>query len=278
MIELPNEIICQTDLIHQIYESQSDSIDMRDKCILTPQNDNAFEINNQVLENLIPGETSTYISIDSLTTEDAEEINNFPIEFLNSLTPSGMPAHVLKLKVGAIIMLLRNLNSHRGFCNGTRLKILGLSENLINGEIISGPRAGQQMFIPKITLDSQSELPFTMSRKQFPVRLAYCMTINKSQGKHFASLRYKVWHQVKKFPLLLGQTFKKIGIYLPSPVFSHGQLYVAFSRTTKMANISVHISNIPNKQGELMPGRFFTKNIVFKELLWLKLKLNQTNK
>jgi len=50
-----------------------------------------------------------------------------------------------------------------------------------------------------------------MNRIQFPVTLAYCMTIHKSQG----------------------QTFNKVGIYLDSPCFTHGQLYVALSRCTK---------------------------------------------
>ncbi|EFX67519.1 hypothetical protein DAPPUDRAFT_63871, partial [Daphnia pulex] len=47
-------------------------------------------------------------------------------------------------------------------------------------------------------------------RLQFPVLLAFAITITKSQG----------------------QTFDRVGIFLPEPVFSHGQLYVAFSRAT----------------------------------------------
>ena len=71
------------------------------------------------------------------------------------------------------------------------------------------------------------------------------MTINKSQG----------------------QTFKKIGIYLPQPVFSHGQLYVAFSRTSKMSNLRIKILDLDNKQGQLKPNQYFTKNIVYHELV-----------
>jgi hypothetical protein len=64
-----------------------------------------------------------------------------------------------------------------------------------------------------------------------------------------------------------GQTFMKIGIYLPQAVFSHGQLYVAFSRVSKLQNIKVKIDNYLN-QGRLKEDhRVFTRNIVYSELL-----------
>ncbi|GFV76528.1 ATP-dependent DNA helicase [Trichonephila clavipes] len=58
----------------------------------------------------VPSRNVTYFSVDSIIYEDQEEQNNFQVHFLNGITPSGMPPHVLNLKVGAIIMLLRNLN------------------------------------------------------------------------------------------------------------------------------------------------------------------------
>jgi len=53
---------------------------------------------------------------------DIDEAVNYPIEFLESLNPSGLPAHRLILKVGACIILLRNLDPPR-LCNGTRLQV-----------------------------------------------------------------------------------------------------------------------------------------------------------
>jgi len=69
------------------------------------------------------------------------------------------------------------------------------------------------------------------------------------------------------FLKIIGQTFKKIGIYLPMPVFSHGQLYVAFSRTSKLSNLRIKILDFEGKQGQLQPNKFFTKNIVYEALI-----------
>ena len=64
------------------------------------------------------------------------------------------------------------------------------------------------MLIPRICLlPSKEEIPFNMRRKQFPIRLGFAMTFNKSQG----------------------QSYNEVGVYLPTPVFSYGQ-YVALSR------------------------------------------------
>jgi hypothetical protein len=65
-----------------------------------------------------------------------------------------------------------------------------------------------------------------------------------------------------------GQTFKKLGIYLPNPVFSHGQLYVAFSRVSKFSDIKVKVFQT-NTQGKLFKGdeRIYTRNIVYRGLL-----------
>ncbi len=61
-----------------------------------------------------------YYSVD--TVLEKEDAVHFPIEFLNSLTPTGVPPHKLILKIGAPIILMRNL-SPPTLCNGTRLQI-----------------------------------------------------------------------------------------------------------------------------------------------------------
>lgn len=166
------------------------------------------------------------------------------MEFINSLTPSGMPPHQLNVKVGCVVMLLRNLSLKDGLCNGTRLMVRNLRANVIDCEILTGIRRGDRVLIPRVSLcPNDTNLPFQIKRTQFPLRLSYALTINKSQG----------------------QTFEKVGIFLRRPCFSHGQLYVAFSRARSFAAVKVKV--VSTYQQGYVGNRCFTKNVVFPQVL-----------
>nr|XP_047123764.1 uncharacterized protein LOC105849148 [Hydra vulgaris] len=122
----------------------------------------------------------TPTNVDSLAINE-EVVDRLPVEFLNSLTPSGMPVHCLKINIGAVVMLLRNLDLKGGLCNGTRLMVRALHNNYFDGQVLTGVAAGNRILVPRIQLAlSDSNLPFILKRRKFPVRLAYSMTINKS--------------------------------------------------------------------------------------------------
>ena len=80
--------------------------------ILAPKNDDSTFINTDIL-NRIPAEQITYHSYDNILCDDDNEINSYPVEFLNSLTLSGLPPHKLVLKVNCIVLLIRNLNTRK---------------------------------------------------------------------------------------------------------------------------------------------------------------------
>ena len=67
----------------------------------------------------------------------------YALEFLRSLQILGLPPGDLRLKVGVLIILLRNLNPSKGLCNGTQLICRGLYSKVIDAEVITGPQVGR---------------------------------------------------------------------------------------------------------------------------------------
>ena len=101
-------------------------------------------------------------SIDQIICEPGEDSSEYPTEFLNTLLASGLPSHELNLKVGAIVMLLRNMDIKNGLCNGIRLKIMRIFPNILDCEIVTGRSMGKRILLPKVRLEPTDEIfPFT---------------------------------------------------------------------------------------------------------------------
>jgi ATP-dependent DNA helicase PIF1 len=78
-------------------------------------------------------------------------------------------------------MLLRNLNKNLGLCNGTRLMIEKLGDNVTDAATITGSNIGDMVYTRRIVLStSDPKWPFVLHKRQVPVRICYAMTINKS--------------------------------------------------------------------------------------------------
>ncbi|CAN1812464.1 ATP-dependent DNA helicase PIF1 [Linum perenne] len=223
-ITVPRKFLIQSkhnaieQLITRVYPSFQQSYQsleyIKARAIVTPTNAVVSEINNLLLDQ-IPGSSKKYFSADSLSTTNSNTATlqlEYPLEFLNSLSFNGVPEHILDLKPYVTVMLLRNINPAAGMCNGTRILLTHLGDYVLRGLI---------------------------KRRQFPIRICYAMTINKSQG----------------------QTLDHVGLYLPKPVFSHGQLYVAVSRVRSADGLHVLIQN-----PQSMPEDT-TRNIVYHEVL-----------
>ena len=183
---------------------------------------------------MLPGEATVLTSADS--TCEPKDSTRFPVELLNKLTPAGLPPHHLYIKKGMVLMLLRNLSPKHGLCNGTRLILNKATRILLYCKIASGDHAGKEVLIPRVELKHQDEQFIPWNRRQFPVRPAFAMTINKSQG----------------------QTLKQVGVWLEEPVFTHGQLYVAASRVGNPQHLLFAVKK--SDAGK-------TRNVAYKEIL-----------
>ena len=136
---------------------------------------------------------------------------------------------------------MRNIDKYNGLCNGTSLIVTRLEKHVIEASIISENNISSRVLIPRNTITpSDSNLPFTLCRRQFPIMLAFALTINKSQG----------------------QSLLNVGLYLPKPVFTHGQLYVAISRVRSKTGLKILILD---GEGNTTCK---TSNVVYKEVFY----------
>ena len=120
-------------------ENMADKDYITSRAILSTRNDWVDRINMKMIGSFQGGEVE-YHSFDSAVNDPH---NYYPSEFRNTLTPNGLPPHVLKLKVGCPIILLRNIDPGNGLCNGTRLVVCGFQRNTIDAEIVLGQHAGK---------------------------------------------------------------------------------------------------------------------------------------
>ena len=112
--------------------------------ILAPTLEIVEEVNEFMLS-LIPRDEKYYFSSDSPCHSDEDyEIQGerFTPEFLNEIKYSRIPNHKLRLKVGVLVMLLRNLDKINELCNDARLQVKQLGKNVITATILTDKNYG----------------------------------------------------------------------------------------------------------------------------------------
>ena len=244
-VNVPNDLLFKStldDLIDWVYPNISDAThtDLRwtsRRAIICPTNATVDVVNHKTMKKF-PGEEIVFRSYDSVETDSYA----YPVEFLNTLMPSGLPPHKVILKPGCPIMLMRNMDPHKGHCNGTKYVVTRLHNNIIEAEVSGGAFQGNRIFIPRIKMKpTDGTYPFELTRKQFPVRPCFGITSNKSQG----------------------QTLERVGLYIDRPFFSHGQYYVGKSRVGAKSGLRILVTD-GVYQGK--PG-VWTDNVVYPEVL-----------
>ena len=128
-------------------------------------------------------------SADSVVGEGGE---TFTTEFSNEQNPAQYPPHQLSVKIGAPVVILRNLRS-AGVSNGQRATLLGVSPNR---RFLSLSITDKVILIPRIDFPLPIKVApgVQLQRRQFPVRLAFALTIHKSQGQTLQKVVVDVPH------------------------------------------------------------------------------------
>ena len=251
IIEVPSEMCLDSkdevvDAVFDDFEANIGDADyFKSRILLAATNEIVNEINDEMVER-IPGDLHTFRSIDSVGDLDSQTM--FPTEFLNSLSLSGLAEHELKLKVNTVVILMRNMDIKAGHCNGTRylVKHIGQYRLVLHKLDAKEGDKNKMLILPRIPMRYGGvSFPFELTRLQFPLKIAFALTINRAQG----------------------QSAIKCGILLPKNVWTHGQIYVAFSRCGNPNNVFVWAEQSQFKDYDLEDGKKYVKNVVYREVI-----------
>ncbi|KAI3636479.1 hypothetical protein MIR68_005831 [Amoeboaphelidium protococcarum] len=202
--------------------------------IITPLNKDAIDINDTCLNQML-GEERVSVGRNVLQNGN-HEINE---EALANINSAKLPPTVLRMKVGCPLIITQNINVKAGLCNGTLVKLINYSRNLLIVEILSGKFQGTLHALPRINcIDTKAMFGIELMRIQFPVKLAFAVTINK----------------------IMGQTLDKVGLYLKNQCFAHGQLYVGLTRVRRSTDICIY-SELPLLQNVVYQA-IFQNNLI----------------
>ena len=206
-------------------------------CCLT---NSAVDEHNAAVLNKMQGKLLEFYSFNQMSSEDVGSHHRglLSTDFMSQINQPGVPPHILRLKIGCVCTVERNLLLTEKVAHNTKVILEKVAKHYLE---VLDPATKRHHLIPRITF--MVRLPktsLTFTRRQYPLRLAYAVTVNKSQG----------------------QTLSMSVVDLRTDPFAHGQLYVALSRVKCRKDILVLSS-----PEDVHQRTAHTTNVVYKELL-----------
>jgi len=204
---------------------------------------------NNIIQRLNQNEARVFRSTNKLADVDDQYgylQNMFQLDTVNEeLDDSDIPNHILRLKLNDVCLLTTNWSKRCGLTKNTKVKITELpsyNEYKIGIKPVNDMNS-ETTYITKLHFQFtyHHNCSFKVIRTQFPLRLAYCLTYNRSQG----------------------QTADRVVLDIVHPPFSHGQFYVACTRTRKYNNTMLYASD---RQAQA-DGSILVPNVTHKEVL-----------
>jgi hypothetical protein len=243
-LDILSHVHTAKDLTDFVYppEILSNPVACLSRSILAPTNLQVDSYNETMLRK-VDGAARVYLAADSLKEVDDMGLTapDSILDYVAKHTPAGLPPHSLTVKVNGVFRLLRNFSVDRGLVKNVRVVVTHTGTRLITVRLLRGVAGpvnridDEDILIPRINFTATLPSGHTLSRRQFPVALAYATTFNSCQGL----------------------TLDILGVDLTRPVFSHGQLYTALSRIRHRSHAKIR----------LRPGETTTTNVTYHEIL-----------
>ena len=223
-----------------LQEHANDARYMVDRALLTPINDDVERLNAKIISQFLGDE----FRLHSYDEVEGDTQHLYQQEFLNSISLGGLPPHISRLKKGAPIMLLRNIDPKAGLCNGTRLICCGCFNNVIEAEILTRQYVGTHVFLAKKPFEDNIKCTPTICNDQMTISYTFELCNYNKQSTRSNNSNF--------------------GIYLPDHVFSLSQSYMALSRGVSQSTIKLLVQ----KRRILEEEGVHTRNIVYKDVLF----------
>ena len=228
--------------IRWLHPQGFDASSMHKRAVLAATNDRV-DMWNSLIQSLNPKEAVSLRSHDFLCeVDDPRDVLSSMLsdDVLNRYNNNGVPRNNLQLKIGDICLLLRTISKKDGLTTNARVRITNIKTFCVQIQTLTYPP--RSYALPRIRFKFQ--LPFGQSyqmvRTQFPLRLAYALSVNKSQGQEFDKVLYDI----------------------VDPAFSHGHTYVASSRIRHFDTIKIYCD-----EDKIHNGAPILPNVVYDELL-----------